>query len=251
MMLPEANLLALLLAAPCFGSFAGLLAERLPAGRPVLLDRSRCAACGTVLGWRDLVAVLSWLAGRGRCRHCGAAIGEAPLLFELAALLVAVWAASLGSGWQMWATAGLGWTLLVLAVIDQRHMVLPDVLTLPLIPAGLLVTALALPDRLLDHALGAASGWAAFAALAWSYRRLRGREGLGAGDAKLLGAAGAWLGWEALASVVLLAAVSGLTLALLAALREGRLDHARPLPFGPHLCLGFWLVRLYGPLLPG
>jgi leader peptidase (prepilin peptidase)/N-methyltransferase len=247
----EVNVLALLAAAPCFGSFGGLLAERLPAARPVLFDRSRCAACGTVLGARDLVPILSWLLARGRCRHCGARIGWQPLLFELAALLVALWAASLTEGWTMWVSAGLGWTLLVLAVIDQRHMILPDVLTLPLVLAGLLVTWLAAPDLLLDHALAAVLGWALFRALAWSYQRLRGQEGLGAGDAKLLGAAGAWLGWVALPSVVLLAALSGLSLALVRGLFRGGLDHREPLPFGPHLCLGFWLVWLYGPLSLG
>jgi len=145
----------------------------------------------------------------------------------------------------------LGWTLIPLAVIDARVFRLPDLLTAPLAVAGL-VACFWMPDAPLgEHVLGAGAGYLAFAALSWTYRRLRGRDGLGAGDAKLMGAAGAWLGLAPLLSVVLFASVAALALAALLALaRRGRADAV--LPFGPPLCLGIWMVWLYGPLsLPG
>jgi len=145
-------------------------------------------------------------------------------------------------------TCGLGWVLLALLMIDWRHLVLPDVLTLPLIPVGWLVAWSLDPSRLWAHLLGAAAGFLLLWAVAVVYRRLRRREGLGLGDAKLLAAAGAWLGWEALPGVILIAAAAGLAGALVAARWVGELDAERPLPFGPYLAGAFWIVWLYGPL---
>ena len=111
-------------------------------------------------------------------------------------------------------------------------------------PAGLAAALWLAPEALAAHAVGAVLGYGAFRGFAWAYRRLRGREGLGQGDAKLLAAAGAWLGWEALPAVLLLAALVGLALAGALALRRGGLDPGAPLPFGPCLALAFWLCWL-------
>jgi leader peptidase (prepilin peptidase)/N-methyltransferase len=241
-------LLAAILA-PFVGSFVGVVVERLPAGRPVVFGRSACDHCGGVLGARDLVPLVSWLARRGWCR-----CGQARLTWfhpgiELAALAVALSAATVLSGWLLWASLGLGWSLLALAVIDGREQVLPDVLVLPLIPSGLLVAWAIDPGLLGHHALGALAGFVAFAAIARIYRQARGRDGLGLGDAKLLAAAGAWLGWPALPGVVLIAAVSALAFALAASLCGGKLAWTSRVAFGPHLALAFWLVWLVGPVV--
>ena len=114
--------------------------DRPAAGRsPIVLGRSKCDACGATLGAKDLVPVVSWLWQRGRCAYCRAELGAFYPIIELAALAVALSAAWLLSGWLLLVSCALGWTLLTLAVIDQRHFLLPDVLTLPLIPAGLVV----------------------------------------------------------------------------------------------------------------
>ena len=236
-----------LLAAPFVGSFLGVLIRRLPAGRPVALARSACEACGATLAAQDMVPLASFAALRGRCRACGAAIGWFHPAIELAAVLVAAWAASVDHApGLLWAGCGLGWALLALAWIDCEHMVLPDALTLPLVLAGLGVTWLAAPSAIGDSALGALAGYLALRGLALGYRRLRGRDGLGEGDAKLLAASGAWLGWAALPRVVLIGAVAGLALAGVQAARGRRPHGATALPFGPCLALGTWLVWLYG-----
>ena len=234
------------LAAPFVGSLLGVLVERLPAGEPVVFARSRCRSCGAALAARDLVPFLSFALTRGRCRMCGAPIGWFAPAIEAAAVVVALWAAATVPADWLWPTAGLGWALLALAVIDARHLVLPDALTLPLIPAGLLVVAIAVPDRLAAHLIGAAAGLAVPAAVRVLYRRVRGREGLGLGDVKLLAAAGAWVGWQGLPWLLLIAAASALATVLIAAVVRRRLDAAAPIPFGPFLCLAFWLVWLYG-----
>jgi leader peptidase (prepilin peptidase)/N-methyltransferase len=240
--------LTAIIAAPFVGSFLGVLIERLPAGRPVVLARSTCDVCGRALGPLDLVPVASWVGRGGRCGCGRARLSIFYPAIELAALAVAIWAALVVSGWLVWASAALGWSLLAMAVIDQRHEILPDVLTLPLIPAGLLVAFAIDPGKLADHAIGAAAGFVAFVVIAWTYQRLRGREGLGMGDAKLLAAAGAWLGWQGLPSVVVIGAVSALALALARAAAGVKLSPVMRISFGPYLALGLWLVWLHGPL---
>ncbi len=172
--------LFLLLAAPCVGSFLGVVAVRLPERRSVLRGRSACPHCGAVLGFLDLAPILGWCLARGRCRHCGAAISWSYPAIELAALAVAAWCLAVVPGWLAWAGSLLGWTLIALALIDARHLLLPDALTLPLAPAGLAIAWLVDPAKLPDHALGAVSGFLALAAVGLAYRRLRGRQGLGA-----------------------------------------------------------------------
>jgi leader peptidase (prepilin peptidase) / N-methyltransferase len=238
---------AVLVAGPFVGSFLGVVVERLPAGRPLASGRSRCDACGATLGAKDLVPIASWLWQRGRCAHCRAELSAFYPIIELAALAVAASAALLVSGWLLLVSCLLGWTLLTLAAIDQRHFLLPDILTLPLIPAGLLVAFALDPALVTSHLVGALAGFAAFAAIAFVYKRLRRREGLGLGDAKLLAAAGAWLGWQALPGVVVIAAVCALAVALARAVMGDRLSATTKIAFGSYLALAFWLIWLLGP----
>ena len=238
--------IASVLAAPFAGSLLGVLVRRLPAGRPVMLARSGCDTCHTALGARDLVPLVSYALLRGRCRHCGAAIGAFHPVMELACVAVALWAALVFQGDVLWASCALGWMLLGLAVCDGETTLLPDGLTLPLLLLGLAVTAWLWPPELTDHALAAAAGYLIFRGVALGYRLVRGRDGLGSGDAKLLAASGAWLGLAALSWVVLIAACAGLALAAGLALRARPLSGQMVLPFGPPLALATWLIWLYG-----
>ena len=236
--------------APFIGSFMGVLIRRLPAGEPVLWGRSICPHCRHRLTARDLVPIVSWTLGKGRCRHCEAKLGWQYPAVELAALAIAIWSAMVLSGWLVAATALYGWMLLTLAWVDQRHGYIPDVLSLPLVPLGLAAAWFAVPERWLDHLIGTVAGFAALFLVRELYQRVRGRTGLGFGDVKLMAGLGAWVAWQGLASVVLIAAVSGLATAV-ATHRMGRpFDLAERLAFGPHLALGGWLVWLYGPLIP-
>lgn len=241
---------AAIAAAPFIGSFLGLLALRLPDKRPVAWSRSVCAHCGYVLSVADLVPVVSYLWLRGRCRYCGAKIGSFLLAIEIAALAIAAWAALETSGWVVAASCLLGWTLLLLAVIDWRVQLLPDVLTLPLLGAGLAAAYVIASDSWTDHVIGAGAGFVLLALLALVYRQLRGREGLGLGDAKLLAAIGAWVSWAGLPSVLLFGSILGLVFALLKSATGSGLRLSDRLPFGVFLAAGGWIVWLYGPLVP-
>jgi leader peptidase (prepilin peptidase)/N-methyltransferase len=193
-----------------------------------------------------------WLAARlGRAYAGPSAPPRAPVILAmiLAMILAFAWSAVDGPpGWPRLASLGLAWTLICLAAIDLEAFRLPDPLTLPLLAAGLAVSV-ALPGRpWVDHLAGAALGWAALWLIAAGYRRLRAAEGLGLGDAKLLGAGGAWLGWAALPSVLLLACAVAFAWVGVGVLRGGSASLRARIAFGPPLCLAIWIVWMRGPL---
>ncbi|MEM7169172.1 MAG: A24 family peptidase [Pseudomonadota bacterium] len=248
----DLHIIFLILMSPFVGSFLGLVAERLPQGQAILIGRSRCNHCCKPLGARDLVPLFSWLINRGKCRFCQGPIPWSYNLIEMAAFIVAVWSAIVLPGWLAWATAALGWALLTLSVIDSRHLYLPDQITLPLIPAGLLVIGLIAPEHLWDHAIGAAAGFLLIWVLRWLYFRLKAVEGIGLGDAKLLSAAGAWVSWQGLPSVILIAAGAALVVVLFQrAFGQKLTDRHEKTAFGSYLAAGLWLIWLYGPLSMG
>ncbi len=143
----------------------------------------------------------------------------------------------------------LGWGLLVVADQDVRTLTVPTLLIGALALLGLAATTLLAPDRLVDHTVGMAAGGLMLLAVAWAYRRVRGRAGLGEGDVLLLACAGAWVGWRGLPSVVVLAALGGLlTAVVVIAGKPGAAVRADAvLPFAPFLCLATWLVWMWGP----
>lgn len=140
----------------------------------------------------------------------------------------------------------LGVMLLLLAWIDLRTFRLPDAITFPLVAMGLAVAAMSGEPPPEQALAGAVLGFACFALLGWAYRVLRGRDGIGLGDAKLLAGAGAWLGAEALPEVLLIAALAGLAQAAIAARGALSLRAETMIPFGPAIALAIWLVRLCG-----
>jgi leader peptidase (prepilin peptidase)/N-methyltransferase len=134
------------------------------------------------------------------------------------------------------------------SAVDVYFYRLPDALTLPLAAAGILVSAATGVSPLWWSAVSAGLGFLLLAGVGWAYRYVRGRPGLGLGDAKLLAASGAWLGAGALPTVLLWATGSALVCVLVAYRRNAALTGASRLPFGPFLAFGTWLVWLYGPL---
>ena len=233
--------------APAIGSFIGVLVIRLPEGRAVVANRSACEHCGHVLGARDLIPLASWLWLRGKCRYCGARLSTLYPAIELAALAIVAWAATVTGGLVLVASCVLGWTLLAVAVTDWRSYLIPDALSLFLLLTGFASVFAFDPIHFTDHVIGAGAGVLSFSLLAWGYRALRGREGLGFGDAKLLGGLGAWLAWDGLPSVILFGAVLGLCVVLAKSFAGARLKATDRIPFGAFLAAGGWLVWLYGP----
>ncbi|HVI34455.1 A24 family peptidase [Phenylobacterium sp.] len=170
------------------------------------------------------------------------------LALALACQALAAWSLAIHPDATGVLGALMAWQLLLLAMLDAEHLWLPRVLTLPLIATGLAAALGDGPDALAARAVGAAAGFASLAVVARGYRRLRGREGLGGGDAYLLAGGGAWVGWTALPTVLIWAAAAGLAAVALLALAGRRTAAGQPIPFGVFLALGIWIAFLYGPL---
>lgn len=227
------------------GSFLATLIVRWPDGRSVMAGRSACDACGRSLGPVELVPLLSILLQRGQCRTCAAPIDSLHFRVELACAFAGAAALGLAPG-----IAGLGgaifaWFLIVLGVLDYRHFWLPDALTLPLAFLGFALAPWVNEVPLMDRAIGAAAGYGGLMLIATGYRHMRGRDGMGGGDPKLLGAIGAWMGWQLLPLVLLFASTTALAIAALHGTRGGAVTSTTPIPLGAYLALAAlpaWLL---------
>lgn len=249
MMLPlTCGLLGLML-----GYWINRAVERIP--RAIERDRSvffswfcrpaRCLHCHQRLRFPEQMPILGWVWQAGRCRHCLQAISwRQPLLEALTALAFTTLAAFFGAGIPLLMLLVLLTWLLPLLLIDWQHFLLPDSLTLSLLWLGLLFNLLSGQVALHSAVLGAASAYMLLCLLATGYSLLRQQEGIGLGDAKLLAALGAWLGWESLPLLVIMASL--LTVGGLLVRRTlYKVALSAPVPFGPALALAGFVLALY------
>jgi leader peptidase (prepilin peptidase)/N-methyltransferase len=225
------------------------LAGRDPAPRPaynLLVPRSHCPACRTPIRLPHLLPLIGWLLARGRCAACGVAIPTRyPLVEGLTALLFALAALQFGAGWTLAAAMFVIAVLVALTFIDFDTQLLPDQLTIPLMWAGL---AASLPaGRAPEALIGAIAGYLSLWSVYWAFKLATGKEGMGYGDFKLLAALGAWLGWQALVPIVLIASVAGAVAGLALMARGNGRD--TPIAFGPWLAIAGWAVMMWGDAL--
>jgi leader peptidase (prepilin peptidase)/N-methyltransferase len=227
------------------GSFLNVCIFRLPRQLSVTRPRSRCTTCDRTLAWYENIPVLSWLVLRGRCRTCGERISIAYPLVELvtAALFVAGYQIY---GWTPLLAARLAFAcaMVVLFVIDLRHHILPNVITVPGIVIGF-VLSLALPPGWRDSLIGLVAGGGVLFAIAEGYYRLRGIEGLGMGDVKMLSMIGAFLGWKLMLVTLILASFAGSVIGV-GIIALGRGDMKAALPFGTFLAVGALTAAVFG-----
>jgi leader peptidase (prepilin peptidase)/N-methyltransferase len=242
----------LIIAAPFMGSFADCLAQRLPICRPLIASRSQCDRCAAVLTPIELVPIVSWVVLGGKCRHCLARVSPIYVTAELSAAALTLWSVAVVPGWLIWPTAALGWALLTLALMDFHHFVLADILVLPLLLLGVAVNFSISEAQGIASFTGAAIGYGGALVVREIYRLVRDRDGLGLGDVKLLAAAGAWVSWEGLPSVLFIASSTALAAWLfLWSLKLTPGPHLKcdqRVPFGIFLAIGLWIVWLHGPI---
>jgi leader peptidase (prepilin peptidase) / N-methyltransferase len=248
------NSLLAVLVGLALGSFLNVIITRLPQGEAVCCGRSRCPQCRKPLAWYDNIPLCSYLWLKGRCRACGAVIPWRYPLVELAGSLMALalWR-TFPDKLLLLAYGPFCLALLALTAIDLEHRLLPDVITLPGIILGLLLS-LVLPHlSFLEAAAGALVGGALFFGIARLYENLAGRRGLGGGDVKLLAMIGAFLGVGALPLVIVisasLGALTGLILVLSQAPGQRRGWRTVSLPYGPFLAAGAWCYLFWGERL--
>ncbi|HEY5308434.1 MAG TPA: A24 family peptidase, partial [Casimicrobiaceae bacterium] len=216
----------------CVGSFLNVVIHRLPQmlergwhdecaelrgetvpERPrynIVVPRSKCPSCGHGITALENVPVVSWLVLRGKCSACGTPISARyPLVEILGGALAVAAILRFGPTWTGLAACGFLWTLLALTFIDFDTQLLPDDITLPLLWAGLAVNLFGVFVPLRDAVIGAIAGYLALWAVYWLFKLIRGKEGMGYGDFKLLAALGAWLGWHMIIPIILMSSVVG------------------------------------------
>jgi leader peptidase (prepilin peptidase)/N-methyltransferase len=218
-----------------WGSFIAALCSRWPNGESIGAGRSRCDHCATNIAAYDLIPIVSFILLKGKCRACGKKIGALPLIFEVLAILVGTFPILFLPPIQAIGAAVFGWLLLPLVFLDWRHFWLPDRLLILLAIAGPLAGLLLNPSvTWFDRAVGMAAGFVSLEAIRVGFKRWRGYEGMGAGDPKLFGALGIWVGWQALPIILLGASAIGLGLILVT--HTTRTQSRNLLPFGSYLC---------------
>ena len=229
-----------------YAEFSGEATEVKPTFN-LMLPRSHCQQCGHQISWFENIPVVSYFFLKGKCSSCSTPISLRYPLVELsvgALFAFCIWR------WNFTTTA-LAWcvfsaAILTLALIDWDTTLLPDDLTLPLLWAGLLLSALKITSTPLDSAIwGAAVGYLSLWIIYWAFKLITGKEGMGYGDFKLFAALGAWFGWQALVPMILMASVFGaligIALKFSSQLREGGY-----VPFGPFLGIAGLSSMIFG-----
>jgi leader peptidase (prepilin peptidase)/N-methyltransferase len=218
----------------------------------LVVPRSACPKCGAMITAAQNIPVLSYLWLKGKCASCGVRISMRYPLVELGtAILSALVAWKFGFVWYTAAALLLTWMLIALSGIDIDHQLLPDNMTLSLVWLGLLlslapmVPSIGLPVDPRSSIIGALAGYLSLWSIYHAFRLLTGKEGMGYGDFKLFAALGAWLGWQKLLPIILLAAFTGAVIGILMIVLRGR-DRNVPIPFGPYLAAAGWIALMWG-----
>jgi len=215
------------------GSFLNVVIARLPNKESLVLPPSHCVHCNTAIAWYDNIPLLSFLWLRGRCRHCAGRISARyPVVEAATAALFAASVARFGVSWQLVPALLLIGALIAITGIDLEHYVIPDVITLPGIVAGVLANVAIGAFPVLDLIIGIVLMAGIFLAII-----VGSRGGMGGGDMKLAALLGAFLGWKVALLSLFVAVVFGgvFAVALLLSGQRGRRD---AIPFGPFLAAG-------------
>lgn len=231
------------------GSFLNVCIARLPAGESIVSPPSHCPRCQMQIAPYDNIPLLSYALLRGRCRGCGLPIAwRYPAVEALTGLLYVIVIAWFG--WSAWAGASLLFVsaLVVVTFIDLDHQIIPDEISLPGIVIGFLIALSGVGPPWLDSLLGILLGGGTLWAVAAGYEWLRGQEGMGGGDIKLLAMIGAFLGWRAVLVTLMVGSLTGAVVGG-ARIAFRRADSQVPIPFGPFLAFGAFVALLFGEQL--
>lgn len=207
---------------------------------------STCPSCNTrIKPWQN-IPILSWLLLRGSCANCGTSISiRYPIIELVTGVLSVVVAMQFAYDWGLLLALVATWCLIALTVIDAETQLLPDDITLPLLWLGLIANAFGVFTDLQSALWGAVFGYGILWSIYWIFKLTTGKEGMGYGDFKLLGALGALLGWQALPMIILMSSAVGAVIGI-ALMATKRLNREQPMPFGPYLAIAGWLSMVFG-----
>ena len=207
---------------------------------------STCPNCQHEIRYYENIPVISWLFLKGKCSQCKTAISiRYPIVETVTAALSVVVAVHYGVAPITFFALILTWGLICLTMIDFDHMLLPDQFTYPLLWLGLLININATIVPLDEAVIGAVAGYMSLFSVFWLFKLITGKEGMGYGDFKLLAVFGAWMGWQLLPLLILMASAVGAVIGISLMLFK---NHSREqaIPFGPYLAIAGWICLLWG-----
>jgi leader peptidase (prepilin peptidase)/N-methyltransferase len=235
------------------GSFLNVCVYRVPLGRSIAKGFSACPDCGARLTAVDLVPIFSYAALRGKCRHCGCRISPVyPLVEAATGILFVLLYVKYGLSYDLVVYAALASLLVVIALIDFTHMIIPNGLVI----AGLILGAAKLAATIFTgvfgswtlYAIGFAAGGAPLLLIALFCWLALKKEALGGGDIKLMAFAGLVIGWRLVIPAYLIGVITG-AIAGVVLLSTGKKKRGDEIPFGPYLCFGVLVSVFFGESL--
>ncbi len=217
----------------------------------IVTPRSACPKCGHLIGALENIPVISYLFLGGKCKGCKTKISlRYPLIEALTGALIGLAAYQFGYTYAALFSFVFIFALITLTFIDYDTQLLPDDITLPLLWLGLLFNLNGGFTDLKSAVIGAMLGYLVLWSVYWLFKLVTGKEGMGYGDFKLLGAIGAWFGWQLLPAVILLSSVAGALIGVGLMLFKGKGSNSA-IPFGPFLALGGIAALFFGQQLAG
>ena len=227
------------------GSFLNVCIYRLPRRESIVWPASRCTSCNRELAWFENVPVFGWLVLRGRCRTCRAPVSAMyPIVETVTGVLFGAAMYWYGPTPLGVVRVAFGCAMIVLFVIDLQHRILPNAITVPGAAIGFVIS-LFLPPGWVSSLVGLLVGGGLLFAIAEAYYRVRGVDGLGMGDVKMLAMIGAFLGWQLALVTLILASFGGAVLGI-GLLATGRGGMQAALPFGTFLAVGAAIAAVAG-----
>jgi len=217
----------------------------------LLKPDSHCPNCDHKITALENVPVISYLFLQGKCSECETSISiRYPLVELVTGVFSGLVVLSFGVTWLTLALLVFTWSLIVLALIDFDHQLLPDSITLPLLWLGLLVNSIGLGFgvSLQDAVIGAIAGYLVLWCFYWAFKLLTGKEGMGYGDFKLLSTLGAWMGWQNILPIIILSSLVGAVIGIIT-ISIFKRDKSAPMPFGPFLAGAGFIMLIWGPQL--
>ena len=237
-----------------FGSFSNVCIYRLPANKGIVLGRSSCPGCKKVIKWYDNIPLFSFILLKAKCRNCYFKISQQYFIVELfTATIFAL----------IFFIYGLSTTTLLLLIltvffviiffIDLKHFIIPNELTFPLMLMGFIKSFdpflnQSLFPNFLNSLIGGLVGYTMIWLIIFLYKKIRNKEGMGLGDAKLLSAIGFWFGWASIPIVIFFSSLIAIIYVTPSLIKKSR-NLSSEIPFGPYLIIGCVVFIIFGNYL--
>jgi leader peptidase (prepilin peptidase)/N-methyltransferase len=232
-----------------WGSFANVCIHRLPIGESIVVKRSYCPDCKSKINWFNNIPLISFLILGGKCKSCKSGINKRYFIVELTSVISFLFIYHFfGLSITSALLAVLSIFFIIIFFIDLKHYIIPNALTFPLMIIGFAKSFdpnlnINLFPNYLNSLIGGILGYLVIWLIILFYKKIKDKEGMGLGDAKLLSAIGFWFGWVSIPFIIFLSSVIALIIVTPSLINKSK-EMSSQIPFGPYLVIGCILYLL-------